>query len=114
MSGTVARAARTWATCDACRREMAPGGGCTVKREVLVGGEVADRVPFGSERRFGDDPLPAADRCPDCNVAPGRMHHPGCDWEECPRCGGQALGCECYETDEAAALAAIAAHQEAT
>jgi hypothetical protein len=40
--------------------------------------------------------------CGDCNCAPGRFHHAGCDVERCPRCGGQALGCDCHLLDDKA------------
>jgi hypothetical protein len=33
-------------------------------------------------------------RCPDCGAAVGAYHGPGCDWEDCPYCGLQLLGCE--------------------
>ena len=36
-----------------------------------------------------------AEFCPDCAVAAGQMHHPGCDVEECPQCRFQAFGCDC-------------------
>lgn len=34
-------------------------------------------------------------RCHDCNIAPGGKHHPGCDMERCPKCGGQLISCGC-------------------
>ena len=41
-------------------------------------------------------------RCHDCLVHSGGIHHAGCDMELCPRCAGQAIGCGCrWEGDEA-------------
>jgi hypothetical protein len=33
--------------------------------------------------------------CPICGAGPGRMHRKGCGWEQCPYCGGHAIGCPC-------------------
>lgn len=33
--------------------------------------------------------------CHDCGAKQGELHHPGCDSEECPRCGGQYFACKC-------------------
>ena len=34
-------------------------------------------------------------RCPDCNIAPGGVHHPGCSEELCPRCDEKLIECGC-------------------
>lgn len=32
--------------------------------------------------------------CHDCRAKPGELHDPGCDTEQCPECGRQAISCE--------------------
>ncbi len=40
-------------------------------------------------------------RCGDCGAMPGKLHIPGCDIEQCPRCGWQAISCHCiYEVNK--------------
>jgi hypothetical protein len=38
--------------------------------------------------------------CHDCGVIEGELHLDGCDWERCPRCKGQNLGCGCRTEED--------------
>lgn len=68
--------------------------------EIEDGGRGDISVETISERleqfRAETDPEAFDERaCHDCGAAIGEMHHPRCDMEECPRCGGQLLSCPC-------------------
>lgn len=65
------------------------------ERTYLIGGEEQSRIPFGSER-----PPWRGERCGDCDVRRGQLHVVGCDVEDCPACGGQAIMCGCRDPDE--------------
>jgi hypothetical protein len=67
------------ATCQYCGQEMLPENGCTCKK-VKVHGKTMDRLVNKEQ-----------DPCHDCGVKDGLLHHPHCDLERCPECGGQML-----------------------
>ena len=76
--------------CEVCNSKMFDAQGCI---ETLV------RFPDGKMYERLTDTLCGEHEeernCHDCGCAPGHFHHPGCDNEMCPRCGGQLLSCDC-------------------
>jgi hypothetical protein len=98
------------AICKYCEQEMHTADGCKKMPVNTVDGPF-DPIPYGGEKQhlkeapspgqhhhgvlIGDPP-----RCHDCDALPGHYHHVGCDWEECPRCHGQYIGCDCAPEKE--------------
>lgn len=77
------------AKCKDCGIDMAKSHeGCN--QHPMLGGMAP--IPYGYEYRMGI----IVNCCHDCNVAPGGVHHWGCDVEECPKCHGQLISCGCF------------------
>ncbi len=66
-------------------------------QHVVIGAKKTPRIRYGSER---DDW--GADRglCHDCAAIKGEYHAIGCDVERCPKCGGQAISCDCADVED--------------
>ena len=55
------------------------------------------RFKYGDEPMWlAIDPTYAKALCGDCGVLKGQYHAEGCDFEECPKCRNQLLGCGCW------------------
>lgn len=86
------------AICDYCQKEMKDSVSC-VEIEFRFKGDprVYKPIKYGEE---GEDwGFEAGLPCHDCYCKRGDFHHVGCDVERCPRCGGQAIGCDCEQEE---------------
>lgn len=101
------------AKCGYCDLEMTTATGCPAKvSHPHKSGQSRPPIPYGHETRYAlltVKPVGTPEEralqyqaecrekpCHDCNAVYGEFHHPGCDVEECPWCGKQALGCDCH------------------
>ncbi|HEV2698578.1 MAG TPA: hypothetical protein VGU90_11345, partial [Terriglobales bacterium] len=74
------------------------------EKTVILGCKRYRRIRYGDKREWRElteyrvrDIHP----CHDCGVLKGALHLDGCDWEQCPHCKGQYLGCPCkFEEEE--------------
>lgn len=87
------------AVCETCDREMTTADSCIERDHVLRFG--AELLNMPAEYKAEWDPellrVDPAERCGDCGVAVGGIHHYGCLVERCPSCGDQARCCYCDE-----------------
>jgi hypothetical protein len=64
------------------------------RQTLRIEGKVYARIRWGSENS------PEAEYpCGDCGVEICQLHVLFCDMEECPKCGGQLLSCDCEPED---------------
>ena len=79
------------AICTYCEQEMLEADGCSLAVVDYPDGGSLPSIPYSDY---------SSGRCHNCNVLPGQYHHPGCDMEICPRCGGQLISCGCLDDED--------------
>ncbi len=84
------------AICKYCNQDMRQADGCVKMPIDLKDGRKLDPIPYGSESEEYSGGGVNPSECHDCAARIGHYHHTGCDWEQCPNCGGQLLTCECW------------------
>jgi hypothetical protein len=67
------------------------------QRTYSIAGDVFRRISFGKDHAGEASRVPS---CRDCAAARGQLHVPGCCLEDCPCCGGQAIGCDCVHDED--------------
>ena len=63
-------------------------------KTISIANTLFKRIPFGHEK---DMPTERLDNCGDCGVLRGQLHVPECDIEQCPKCIGQLVSCDCLD-----------------
>jgi hypothetical protein len=81
--------------------EMAADWPARIEAAQQVPSYAIDGAKYPRVRYGGEDGGPFPEPCHDCGVQLGQYHVEFvCDMEQCPRCGGQVIGCDCpYDSD---------------
>lgn len=83
------------AICEVCNRTMHTGSSCL---PIPINDGVG-RITHGNEAEWQQHGVKPGERCNDCGVEIGGVHHPGCDQEICSLHRTQLLWCGCLNSE---------------
>lgn len=83
------------AKCEYCNGDMLTADGC-VRIPIIHNGKEYEPIKCGDS----GDWVQEGETCGDCGAHYGHYHHPGCDCERCPVCGGQLISCGCGDYND--------------
>lgn len=85
------------AICPDCGMEAGDQTASCTREHFSLGNSLVPRIRYGDERRSLTW-YEFEDRCDDCGVETGGVHHRDCAIEQCPLCGDYAAVCYCWNT----------------
>ncbi len=92
------------ATCEQCGEDMLEVKSCRCNDVVTIDRTEWQTIPYINTlvftTRTGDIVGELSQTCHDCGVQIGAKHHPSCDMERCPKCGGQLISCGCLDEED--------------
>jgi hypothetical protein len=74
---------------------VVPGWGKEIERAQVRTHTTVNGVAVLRIRHSTSPSQSASEPCQECAVLPGQLHVMGCDFEQCPNCGGEFLYCPC-------------------
>jgi hypothetical protein len=66
------------------------------RRSSSAGGDDGDA---SGRLRVGEEAPPCESPCPGCGAYYFALHEDGCEYEQCARCGGPRISCDCDRRD---------------
>ncbi|HYC83023.1 MAG TPA: hypothetical protein VEB60_00535 [Candidatus Paceibacterota bacterium] len=85
------------ARCEQCLQQFHQADACTWQHVEIEGQVYGREGTYAFGKRFEQAVNADKDRCDDCGVLAGSVHHFGCTLERCPRCGEALATCACDE-----------------
>jgi hypothetical protein len=82
-------------SCEDCKQLIGLASACTHPYARIEGVVRAREGEYEPGKAFACDMSASGERCYDCGVLAGKVHHFGCEAERCPACNEAIATCGC-------------------